>query len=294
MLFILSLVFGCKDQYKDIDVSMYQYRDTKQLIRFVYNASIKLKKDGMKGIDYFRAHRELFNSKGHYLYIYDMKGVNIFHAGIKGIEGKDMWSITDKNGKKITKLMLAALKDKNNPHGWVHYSWWSPGKFYVVPKSSCNFKVKTPQGKVFFVGGGINYPQEEKEFTRIVVDDAANLIKEKGEEAFTEISSSSSQYNFRDVHVFAFSPKGKIHISPVLGDSGYNFNLLECVDEVGHKPFIQATKQLKHRNSVWVAFMAKNRYRRELVKKVLYIHKSLYNEQEIYVCAVTDLPRPPY
>jgi len=78
---------------------------------------------------------------------------------------------------------LDALEDKNNPHARVHSSWWEPGKFYPVPKSSCHFKVKTPEGKELFVGGGMNYPHEEKDFIRIIVGDATQLIKEKGQEA---------------------------------------------------------------------------------------------------------------
>ncbi len=64
-------------------------------------------------------------------------------------ENTNLIDVTDKNGKEIAKLTLDALKDPNNPHAWVHYSWWEPGKFYPVPKSSCHFKVTTPEGKNF-------------------------------------------------------------------------------------------------------------------------------------------------
>jgi hypothetical protein len=117
--------------------------------------------------------------------------------------------LTDKNGKKPVQMVIAALADKNNPHAWVHYSWWEPGKFYPVPKSSCHFKVTTPEGKVLFIGGGLDYPHEEKEFIRIVVDDAAQLIQEKGNRALDEIADPASHYNFRDVKVFTFTSAGK-------------------------------------------------------------------------------------
>ena len=169
-------------------------------------------------------------------------------------------------------MVVAALADRNNPHAWIHYSWWEPGKFYPVPKSSCHFKVTTPEGIVLFVGGGMNYPHEEKEFIRIVVDDAARLIREKGESAISEIAYPVSQYNFRDVRVFVFTGTGKLLISPVMGDSLTDLELLDCVDEAGHKPFEKALLELKDndKDSAWQVFLAKNRYERMLIKQALY------------------------
>jgi hypothetical protein len=140
----------------------------------------------------------------------------------------------------------------------------------------------------------LNYPHEEREFIRIVVDDAAQLLQEKGESALSEIADPASQYNFRDVKVFAFTPSGKLLISPVMGDSLTDLRLLDCVDEMGHKPFEKALLELKNnRDSVWEVFLTKNRYQRTLVKKTLYLRKTYIADQEIYVGAITDLPQPP-
>jgi hypothetical protein len=293
--FVLLSMFisGCAGRYEDLDLSVYQYRDTKDLVKFVYDASLILRKDGLKSLEYFRNNRNILCTSDRYLYIYDMNGVNIYHAGMPHLEGKNLWDLTDKNGKKPIQMVIAALADKNNPHAWVHYSWWEPGKFYPVPKSSCHFKVTTPEGKVLFVGGGLNYPHEEKEFIRIIVDDAAQLIKERGESALSEIANPVSQYIFRDVKVFVFTPTGKLFISPVMNDSLTEFKLLDCVDEMGHKPFAKALNELKNKDSVWEVFLAKNRYQRILVKKSLYLRKTNIADQEVYVGAITDLPQPP-
>lgn len=182
LLILVIILSGCQSKYEDLDLTMYQYRDTKNLVKFVYDASLMLKKEGIKSLAYFQNNPNQFKTTDYYLYLYDMKGTNIYHAGMKHLEGKNLLEVTDKNGKKVIKLVLDALEDTNNPHAWIHYSWWEPGKFYPVPKSSCHFKVETPEGKKLFVGGGINYPHEEKEFIRIIVDDAAQLIKDKGVE----------------------------------------------------------------------------------------------------------------
>jgi len=295
IFFVTLSIFisGCESKYENLDLSIYQYRDTKDLVKFVYDASLILKKDGLKSLDYFRNHRSLYYSPERYLYIYDMNGMNVYHTGMPHLEGKNLWDLTDKNGKKPVQMVIAALADKNNPHAWVHYSWWEPGKFYPVPKSSCHFKVTTPEGKVLFIGGGLDYPHEEKEFIRIVVDDAAQLIQEKGNRALDEIADPASHYNFRDVKVFTFTSAGKLLISPVMNDSLAEFKLLDCVDEMGHKPFAKALNELKNKDEVWEVFLAKNRYQRIMVKKSLYLRKTYIANEEIYVGAITDLPQPP-
>ena len=293
-LFLLIFIPGCKGEHAGLDLHMYKYRDTRELVRFVHDAYLILEKDGMKSLDYFRKNRKRFNASGHYLYIYDMNGTNIYHAGMKELEGKNLKDVTDINGKKITELIVEALQDTNNPHAWVHYSWWEPGKFYPVPKSSCHFKIKTPEGKEIFVGGGISYPHEEQEFARIVVDDAAQLMREKGKKALTEIADPESKYNFREVRVFVFTSDGNQLISPAVNSSFSQSNLLECVDEVGHKPFVTALKTLEHLDNVWSVFMAKSKYQRALIKKSLYIHKTVMDGEEVYAAAVTDFPAPPF
>ena len=292
LLSTVSFISGCQSRYEDLDLTMYQYRDTKDLVKFVYDAALMLEKDDMKSLDYFRNNRDLFKTKDYYLYIYDMNGTNIYHAGMEQLEGKNLWDITDKDGKKVVQAVINALEDKNNPHAWVHYSWWEPGKFYPVPKSSCHFKVQTPDGKELFVGGGLNYPHEEKEFIRIIVDGAVQLIEERGQEAFSDISDPVSQYGYRDVRVFAFRPDGQILVSPVIGGNLSQIKLLECTDEVGHKPFEKALKELAFKDNVWEVFMAKPRYQRKLIKKCLYLRKTVISGDEIYVGAITDLPHP--
>lgn len=271
---------------------MYEYRDTRNLVQFVYGAAEVLRQDGEKGFDYFRSHRELFKTPDYYLYIYDMNGRNVFHAGMPDLEGKELAGITDINGKNVILQLLDSLQDPNNPHGWIHYVWWEPGKFYAVPKSSCHFKVTTPEGKTYCVGGGLNYPHEEKEFIRIVVDDAVDLIRSNGMDALPEIADPTQEYTYRDVRVFVFRADGELLISPVINNQYSQIKLLECVDEVGKKPFASALEKLKSSDQVWEVFMAKNRYQRSLVKKCLYLRKVVVGEDELFVGAITDLPQP--
>jgi hypothetical protein len=272
---------------------MYQYRDTRNLVQFVHQAAERIRREGQAAIEYFSDHRSQYLTPDYYLYVYDQNGRNLFHAGMPELEEQDLWQAEDKDGRPIMGLILEALADPFNPHGWVHYLWWEPGQFYAVPKSSCHFEIELTDGRELVVGGGLTYPNEEKEFVRIIVDSAAALLRTKGLDGLETIGDPLSRFSFRDVRVFAFDPDGNTLLSPVVGSVSQS-GLLEFVDAAGHRPFAVAVKGLAKSESVWQVFMARNRYRRDLVKKALYVRGVALPERTLYLAAITDLPQPPY
>lgn len=290
----LLLVPSCQHGQDGPDLSIYHFRDTRNLVTFVHEAALALEKNGLHGLEQFKRTRELNKKVPYYLYVYDYNGVNLFHGGMAYLEGKNLSEVADKSGKKIFHLLWDALADENNPHSWIHYLWWEPGKFYPVPKSSCHFEVTTPDGKKLIVGAGLDYPQEEKEFIRIAVDGAIQQLVEYGENGFGRISDPLSSFNYREVSVFAFQDDGKIIISPTLHSAQLGMNILDCEDEVGRKPFRQALNILNNEQRAWVVFMARSRYKRPLVKKCLYMRAVEINGKKVYVGAITNLPQPPW
>ncbi|KQC11772.1 MAG: calcium:proton antiporter [Candidatus Cloacimonas sp. SDB] len=295
LLFLTLLILtSCNNQYDELNLEAYQYRDTRELVKFVYQSALKFEAGGPNRLKHFQNNRNLYQNDNFYLYIYKLDGTNVFHSGMPQLEGNNLPDITDVKSKKLFQLVTEALANENNPHAWMHYMWWTPGKFYPVPKSSCHFKVKTEDGTEYFVGGGLDYPQEEKEFIRIIVDTAAEQIQLKGLSAMESIADPLSQYNFRDVKIFAFQEDGEILISPVLESNLADLRLVECTDQVKHKPFVKALENLQNSNSTWEVFMAKDRYQRTLIKKSLYLKKVDLADKTIYVGAITDLPQPPW
>jgi hypothetical protein len=293
VVLLTALISGCAGTDDGLDLSMYQYRETRDLVRFVYHAACSIETGGNTAIDAFRADREGCCREDQYLYVYDLSATCIFHAGMPYLEGTNLRDITDVDGKRVFDMIFQALEDPGNPHGWVHYSWWEPGSFYPVPKSSCHFRVTTPEGVELIVGGGINYPHEEREFARIIVDGAVDLIEREGTAAIDSIDDPLSRFNYRDVRVFAFRPDNDIVISPIVADSMMRINLLEAVDRAGNRPFALAVRQLESGDRVWQVFLARNRYERQLVKKVLYLRKTELDGSTLYVGAITDLPMMP-
>jgi len=295
LLFLIILMLtatSCDYSQTDIDLSRYEFRDTKKLVKFAYHAAEIIRKKGITCIDSFKKNRDNFGNNDFYLYIYKFDGENLFHAGIKEFEGQNLADVLDLDGKAIHKSVITALENKKNPHAWVHYNWWKPKRFYPVPKSSCHFKVITDEGGKLYVGAGMDFPHEEKEFIRIIVDTAVDLIQKKGKEALEKLKDPTSQFIYREVRVFVFDDEGKTLISPVLNYSPVEINFLESKDAAGHKPFERALTSLKDRGSTWEVFLAKSRSRRILLKKILYLRKIKLNDEIIYVGAVTDMPEP--
>ena len=288
------MLLSCTATHDQINLNMYEYRDTRNLVKFTVTAAKRVEEEGMRAISNFQENRSEYQKSNFYLYVYTIEGENLFHAGMKEFEGRNLSEITDLRGKKVITHVVEALDNRENPHAWIHYSWWEPGKFYPVPKSSCNFKVTTPEGQRVFVGAGMNYPHEEKEFIRISVDTAVNLINNIGSDAYEKIASPTSQYIYRDVRVFVFDSQGKALVSPVINNSPTEIHFLESTDEAGHQPFKRALEELETAATTWQVFLAKSRDKRQLVKKILYLRKTNHNGSPIYIGAVTDLPEPPW
>ncbi len=293
-LFILILLISCQHKYDKLNLEIYQYRDTKKLVKFVYDSAELLRKNSSAQIEHFIQNREDYKFEGYYLYVYKMDGTNVFHSGMPELEGTNLMNIRDINGKKIAELVLEALENEYNPHAWVHFSWWQPGKFYSVAKSSCHFKVTAENGIEYFVGGGLDYPQEEKEFIRIIVDTAARRLEKEGISSLPVIADPRTQFNFREVRTFVMKQNGEILISPISGNNIFQFDLINCSDEVGHKPFAKAMENLKNNDSTWEVFLAKNRYERIPEKKTMYLKKVEVGNEFLIVGAIIDLPQPPW
>lgn len=285
------LAGGCGREAEPVDVSAYDYRETKNLVRMVAGAARRLEREGLAALDALSPQSSM--SGEYYLYVYDLDDVCLYHGGMPELVGKRLSAITDIEGRSVSRLVRDALNNPENPHGWVHYTWWTPGKFYPVPKSSCHFKARLPDGREVYIGSGLDHPHEEREFLRIAVDSAANLLESRGGEALPLIADPLSEYNYRDVRIFAFRADGTLVISPVLGDSRIHVDLSNCRDEAGNRPFDLALRLLETQPAVWQGFIDRSRDERQPIKKTLYLRRIELDQAPLYIGAITGLPHPP-
>ena len=80
-LLIFSLLFStsCKNKYADLGLEVYEYQDTKELIKFVYDAAKRFENGGLDELKYFMNNRDFYKGENYYLYIYKMDGT--MHPG---------------------------------------------------------------------------------------------------------------------------------------------------------------------------------------------------------------------
>ncbi len=160
------------------DPHRYDYRSTRMLVRLTARAAELLEREGEAAFAEFRSRPERWSVGGDsYLYVYDREGVSLYHGGYPSLIQRDLTRLTDLLGKPIHLLALDQLDNhrESNPHGWVHYLWPAPGSLPGAWKSSCHFPATLPDGRKIYVGSGLNYPQVEREFFRIAVDQTAAL-----------------------------------------------------------------------------------------------------------------------
>jgi signal transduction histidine kinase len=90
-----------------------------------------------------------------YVFVDDMKGVPIFSGGFPILNGKDVSTFRDANGKPFFQKFIKTVQAKGS--GWVDYMWPKPGQRQPSQKWSY-VKAVTIDGTPGLVGAGF-YPQ---------------------------------------------------------------------------------------------------------------------------------------
>ena len=67
LLLLVGILSGCGTEAPDLDLSMYQYRDTRNLVQFVYQAAERVRREGHAAIEYFSKHRSQYLTPDYYL-----------------------------------------------------------------------------------------------------------------------------------------------------------------------------------------------------------------------------------
>ncbi|MDY6951683.1 MAG: cache domain-containing protein [Thermodesulfobacteriota bacterium] len=291
---LLFLLVGCGLSGKGKEphnLQLYDYRDTKRLVRLLADAALVLAAEGEEGFAQFRQDRARWTYEDAYLYAYDVTGRCVFHGGMPELEGKELMDVEDTEGRKSLRMAFAAVNDRDNPHGWVHYWWNIPNRLYPVWKSSCHSLVTFPNGKTVLLGAGMANLPQERAFVKIIVDGAARQLAEEGAAALDDIRDPLSKYDLPGASIFVVSEKGDTLIAPAFR-FGASRNILDYEDDAGHTPLREAILRLQEATETWVVILARNPQSMSLTKKGLYVRKIAMDGERIYVGATADLPKP--
>lgn len=89
-----------------------------------------------------------FQPKDLFIFVQDIKGLMVQHAKNPGLNGKDLSTLKDIDGKLFVVEMIKVSTEKGS--GWVEYKWVNPQTKKIDPKMSYVERVDD-----WFIGAGI-------------------------------------------------------------------------------------------------------------------------------------------
>jgi signal transduction histidine kinase len=276
---ILTLIFSSEVASRE---AVYTYKRTKRVVAMLEEAVIEIEKKGRKAFPRFRIKGSKWYKGEMYLFIYTMKGVNIFHPVLKHLEGKNLYNLKDINGRPLIKLLLWKARKGG---GWVHYMWTRPGEFIPTWKSGYVKKAVMPDGTEVIVGTGVYNIRTEKQFIIEMVDDAVELVQKKGEKAFKEFRDDSNPYAFRDSYIFVFKDDGTAVVDPA-------FPSLEGRSLLKYKIIRYMIERIKGRDHAWVSYLRPRPGDVKPSKKLAYLRAVTVGDKR-YIIGADFFPAKP-
>ncbi|MBI9075528.1 MAG: cache domain-containing protein [Desulfatibacillum sp.] len=274
------------------DFSAYDYRDTRRLLTLVHQAAALIEVQGEAAFVAFATDTDTWKLDNAYLYVYAEDGVNLFHGGYPELVGRNLYDFKDLWGKKAMQMIYQETKNPNNPNGWVHYLWNSPGSLHPTWKSSCNLRVTMPNGQTVVVGSGLDASRPEREFFRILVDDAVRLIESQGADALPVLKSPESRFTVLNSRVFVMAMDGVCLISPGM-DMTITDSLFEYKDFTGHTPLLELKNRLEGGvDHATVGMLCSEHAGEHPIKMSIYGRVAHMDGQPVIVGAISELPRP--
>jgi signal transduction histidine kinase len=265
---------------------VYQYHATKKLIATVQAAAKLFHQKGSRAFAEFRKKDSRWLHKYSYLFIYNLKGTNVFHGMEPSLEGKNIVDFKDIDGRPVIKEMIAIAADKKRGDGWVHYHWAGPDHFFPTWKSSYVMRVTDPAGKAYFIGAGIYSMKTEKIFIVDVVDRLVALIESKGVNyALEKLSSEASPYSFKNNYPFIIDGQGRAIFDPAFPNlkTRVHRNLYNFTDAVGKKTIQILMNKIKIQSSAWVMYMWPKPDQTEPARKLIYAKRVMVDGKLLIV-----------
>lgn len=293
-LFILLIGCGLFQQARGADkLAVYQYEDTRRLVKLVEDAAALVEKKGDAAFQEFGVRGSKWLNEQHYLFAYTLDGRPVFHPMEPGLVGKDLSKFRDLEGKPVVALVTdIGRKTQPDASGWVFYLWEDPRSNEPLWKSSYIRKVITPDGKVYVIGSGLYNMKTEKVFVQERVDMAVDLILKEGKEvAFEKLRKSSSPLYVADSSITVIDEDGNIVVDPAF-PTLVERNCFTIRDKSGRAFTIEAKKKLENVDQLWLQYSWIRADTKRPARKLAYIRKIRVEGKVYYVMGDFFPPTP--
>jgi signal transduction histidine kinase len=264
----------------------YLYEDTRQLVFLVEEAAGRIEKLGPESFREFSVQGSRWLKDNHYLFVYDINGVCLFHPAIPDLVGRNLLDIKDMNGKPVGRwINEIGHRPEPDASGWVFYLWEAPTDLTPTWKNSYVRKAIGPQGKIYLVGSGVHHFKIETIFVRRCVDRAVELLKSKGKEvAFAQFRDRASHFFFCDTYIYVLNDKGQCLVDPAFPTLEMR-DLTRVKDAVGHYVVKEMLQRLQNRDTAWVQYMLPKPGTTMPSRKLAYLRKVEVNGETLIVGA---------
>jgi len=259
----------------------YDYEETKDLVTFVDRAVDLLEEYGEEAFPQFRIKDSEWDDDDLYIFVWGLDGMRYVYPPDVSGEGKNMLDLKDINGKPIGKLFVEAVSGDSG-EGWVHYEWPKPNSDVPLWKSTFLKKAVAPSGKVYLVGSGLYEMPLDKVFVIYNVNQTAELLTQKGKDAFDELRALSGPYRFMDCYIFIKDMNGNELFNAAFPELE-GTNILELKDADGQLFVKKELKILKNKDQCWNEYMWPKPGQEEPSLKRVFVKKALVDGEILVV-----------
>jgi hypothetical protein len=277
------MVWGRRSQDKALT---YLYEDTRQLVFLVEEAAGRIEKLGPEAFREFSVQGSRWLKDNHYLFVYDINGVCLFHPAIPDLVGRNLLDLKDMNGKPVGRwINEIGHRPEPDASGWVFYLWEAPTDLTPTWKNSYVRKALGPQGKIYLVGSGVHHFKIETIFVRQCVDRAVELLKSQGKEvAFAQFRDRASRFFFCDTYIYVLNDKGQCLVDPAFPTLEMR-DLTRVKDAGGHYVVKEMLQRLQDRDTAWVQYMLPKPGTTMPSRKLAYLRKVEVNGETLIIGA---------
>jgi signal transduction histidine kinase len=265
----------------------YIYEDTRQLVLLVESAANLLEEQGTKAFPVFAVPGSKWFNGTYYLFIYDINGVCLFHPVDPELVGKDLINLKDMNGKPVIRE-ITDIGHYPGPKasGWVFYLWEERAGLTPSWKISYIRKAIGPGGRSYLVGSGSQNFKIEPVFVKDNVDRAAELLKNRGNEAaFAQFRDLASPFSFCGTYIYVYNTLGQCLVDPAF-PSLEKRNMLQFQDATGHYVVQEMLKLLETQDTARLQFVAAPKPGSTLPsRKLAYLRKVTVKGESLIIMA---------
>jgi hypothetical protein len=283
----LSLNGSARAQTRD-KLSHYLYEDTKQLVALVEDAASLIEQKGEAALLQFGVKNSKWLNDQRYLFVYDLNGKCVFHPVEPQLLGQDLIGLEDLDGRPmITMITDVGKKPGADASGWIFYLWEeSPQSRVPAWKSSYVRKAVAPSGTVYLVGSGLYNMKMERSFLEERVDQAADLIADKGKQiALGELRNRASPLHIQNTYITVTDRQGDIVVDPSFPNLLKKRSLIAFRDKTGRNIYAQITKGLEKKDRMWLLYIWPKGDASRLARHMMYVRKVKADGEVFYVSA---------